>query len=236
MAQLLLQQGKVTGALDYFERAANLARTEAEIVNALSYAEATRTQLQVSDGLSHSGTMANFPRFKTNTPNWRISCKVWQDLELGKGLNLGFHLIAPTSCICNRGVLDWFMGRMFSRKYDLFYCFGKPFQLALVDYTIWILSSVALFLHWLPLLRFLFGWAYFHGISPVWGPQLYIRLCKINNYIPAAITRRSFIDRHRLQNRAPLSGRFRGGSQIITTAEMTTRASEENAQLQYRAR
>ena len=48
MAQLLLQQGKVTQALEYFERAAELSRTEGEIVNALSYAEATRTQLEVS--------------------------------------------------------------------------------------------------------------------------------------------------------------------------------------------
>ena len=48
MAQLLLQQGKVTKALEYFERAAELSRTEGEIVNALSYAEATRTQLEVS--------------------------------------------------------------------------------------------------------------------------------------------------------------------------------------------
>ncbi|KAL8742767.1 MAG: hypothetical protein Q9190_004802 [Brigantiaea leucoxantha] len=47
MAQLLLQQGKVTDALKYFERAAELSRTEGEIVNALSYAEATRTQLEV---------------------------------------------------------------------------------------------------------------------------------------------------------------------------------------------
>jgi hypothetical protein len=47
MAQLLLQQGKVTEALVYFERAAELSRTEGEIVNALSYAEATRTQLEV---------------------------------------------------------------------------------------------------------------------------------------------------------------------------------------------
>ena len=47
MAQLLLQQGKVTEALQYFERAAELSRTEGEIVNALSYAEATRTQLEV---------------------------------------------------------------------------------------------------------------------------------------------------------------------------------------------
>ncbi len=50
MAQLLLQQGKITDALYYFERAAELSRTEGEIVNALSYAEATRTQLEVSWG------------------------------------------------------------------------------------------------------------------------------------------------------------------------------------------
>lgn len=48
MAQLLLQQGKVPDALKCFERAAELSRTESEIVNALSYAEATRTQLEVS--------------------------------------------------------------------------------------------------------------------------------------------------------------------------------------------
>ena len=50
MAQLLLQQGNVTKALEYFERAAELSRTEGEIVNALSYAEATRTQLEVRPG------------------------------------------------------------------------------------------------------------------------------------------------------------------------------------------
>ncbi|TGJ85157.1 hypothetical protein E0Z10_g3574 [Xylaria hypoxylon] len=49
MAQLLLQQGKITDALKYFERAAELARTPGEIVNALSYAEATRTQIQVQE-------------------------------------------------------------------------------------------------------------------------------------------------------------------------------------------
>ncbi|KAI1434185.1 mitochondrial precursor protein [Xylaria sp. CBS 124048] len=49
MAQLLLQQGKITEALKYFEKAAELARTPPEIVNALSYAEATRTQLQVQE-------------------------------------------------------------------------------------------------------------------------------------------------------------------------------------------
>ena len=49
MAQLLLQQGKVTDALKYFQQAAELSRTEGEIVNALSYAEATRTQLEVQE-------------------------------------------------------------------------------------------------------------------------------------------------------------------------------------------
>ncbi|KFA62389.1 hypothetical protein S40285_06244 [Stachybotrys chlorohalonatus IBT 40285] len=49
MAQLLLQQNNVPAALKYFERAAELARTEAEIVNALSYAEATRTQVLVTE-------------------------------------------------------------------------------------------------------------------------------------------------------------------------------------------
>lgn len=49
MAQLLLQQQKVKEALEYFERAAELSRTEGEIVNALSYAEATRAQLQVQE-------------------------------------------------------------------------------------------------------------------------------------------------------------------------------------------
>ncbi|KAL1978339.1 hypothetical protein VTN31DRAFT_1198 [Thermomyces dupontii] len=47
MAQLLLQQGKVAEALKYFERAAELSRTEGEVINAISYAEATRTQLEV---------------------------------------------------------------------------------------------------------------------------------------------------------------------------------------------
>lgn len=49
MAQLQLQQGKVVEALKQFERAAELARTEGELVNALSYAEATRTQITVQE-------------------------------------------------------------------------------------------------------------------------------------------------------------------------------------------
>ncbi|PGH00353.1 hypothetical protein GX51_05851 [Blastomyces parvus] len=49
LAQLLLQQGKVSEALKYFERAGELARTEAEVINAVSYAEATRAQLEVQE-------------------------------------------------------------------------------------------------------------------------------------------------------------------------------------------
>jgi import receptor subunit TOM70 len=59
MAQLLLQQGKVTEALKYFERAAELSRTEGEIVNALSYAEATRTQLEVSFRFTEESSFRN---------------------------------------------------------------------------------------------------------------------------------------------------------------------------------
>lgn len=53
IAQLLLQQGKVSQAVEYFDRAANLARTEAEIISAISYAEATRTQLEVQEKYPH---------------------------------------------------------------------------------------------------------------------------------------------------------------------------------------
>ncbi|KKA29392.1 hypothetical protein TD95_003861 [Thielaviopsis punctulata] len=49
MAQLLLQQGKTVEALKYFRRAAEIGRTEGEVVNALSYAEATATQLEVQE-------------------------------------------------------------------------------------------------------------------------------------------------------------------------------------------
>lgn len=47
LAQLLLHQGNVTEALKCFERAAELSRTVGEVMNALQYAEATRTQLEV---------------------------------------------------------------------------------------------------------------------------------------------------------------------------------------------
>jgi mitochondrial import receptor subunit TOM70 len=48
LAQLLLHEGNVVEALKCFERAAELSRTMGEVMNALQYAEATRTQLEVS--------------------------------------------------------------------------------------------------------------------------------------------------------------------------------------------
>ncbi|GAA5839095.1 hypothetical protein JCM3766R1_002256 [Sporobolomyces carnicolor] len=45
LAQLLLQQNKVHDAVDMFERSASMARTEQELVNALTYENATRAQL-----------------------------------------------------------------------------------------------------------------------------------------------------------------------------------------------
>lgn len=47
LSQFLLTQGKAKDALQYFLKSAEVARTEGEIINALSYAEATRTQLEV---------------------------------------------------------------------------------------------------------------------------------------------------------------------------------------------
>ena len=49
MSAELEKSGAASEALKYFERAAELSRTEGEIVNALSYAEATRTQLEVQE-------------------------------------------------------------------------------------------------------------------------------------------------------------------------------------------
>lgn len=49
MAQLLLQRGNITEALKYFRRAADLARTEFEMINALSYSEATACQLKIQE-------------------------------------------------------------------------------------------------------------------------------------------------------------------------------------------
>jgi import receptor subunit TOM70 len=52
LAQFLLHANKVPEALRAFEKAAEMSRTEMEIVNALQYAEAVRTQLEVRHQLS----------------------------------------------------------------------------------------------------------------------------------------------------------------------------------------
>lgn len=45
LGQLLLQQNKVSEAVESFERSAEIARTEPELVNALAYEAATKAQL-----------------------------------------------------------------------------------------------------------------------------------------------------------------------------------------------
>ncbi|WFC98981.1 TOM (translocase of outer membrane) complex component [Malassezia yamatoensis] len=46
LAQLSLQQSKIPEAIEYFRRSADIARTEAELVNAITYEHASRAQLQ----------------------------------------------------------------------------------------------------------------------------------------------------------------------------------------------
>ncbi|KAG4300581.1 hypothetical protein PCK1_003010 [Pneumocystis canis] len=59
IAQLLLQQGKIADAIEYFDKSAQLARTESELVNALSYCEATKIQLQVTEKYPHLAERLN---------------------------------------------------------------------------------------------------------------------------------------------------------------------------------
>lgn len=40
LAQLLLQEGRAPEALDFFDKSVELSRTEQELINAYSYAEA----------------------------------------------------------------------------------------------------------------------------------------------------------------------------------------------------
>jgi mitochondrial import receptor subunit TOM70 len=68
MAQLYLQKTDVAEALNFFRRAVELARTEYEMVNALSYAEATACQLRVQTEYPDlipkiKGTQAGGPMF-----------------------------------------------------------------------------------------------------------------------------------------------------------------------------
>lgn len=53
LAQLYLQQGNNVEALSYFEKSVDLARSEAELNNALSFVEATRTQIIVQEKYPH---------------------------------------------------------------------------------------------------------------------------------------------------------------------------------------
>jgi mitochondrial import receptor subunit TOM70 len=46
LAQILLQEGRAPEALEFFDRAVELARTEQELVSALSYAEVASPCLQ----------------------------------------------------------------------------------------------------------------------------------------------------------------------------------------------
>ena len=46
LAQLSLQQSKIPEAIDYFRRSADVARTEPELINAITYEYASRAQLQ----------------------------------------------------------------------------------------------------------------------------------------------------------------------------------------------
>ena len=46
LAQLSLQQSKIPEAIEYFRRSADIARTEPELVNAITYEYASRAQLQ----------------------------------------------------------------------------------------------------------------------------------------------------------------------------------------------
>jgi hypothetical protein len=70
LAQFLLHANKVPEALRAFEKAAELSRTEMEIVNALQYAEAVRTQLEVCDCFWGTN-FANERRSSRSTRNWR---------------------------------------------------------------------------------------------------------------------------------------------------------------------
>ena len=49
LAQFSLQSGKLQEAIDFFERSATIARTEGELLNAFSYASASRAQLNFID-------------------------------------------------------------------------------------------------------------------------------------------------------------------------------------------
>jgi hypothetical protein len=56
LAQVLLQEGRAPEALEYFDRAVELARTEPELVSALSFAEVTHSSY-TANVTGHTGTI-----------------------------------------------------------------------------------------------------------------------------------------------------------------------------------
>lgn len=46
LAQMLLEQGKPEEAIKYYEMAIGLARTQSELEHAISYVEATKSQIR----------------------------------------------------------------------------------------------------------------------------------------------------------------------------------------------
>lgn len=55
LAQLSLQQGKIQDSIAYFERSAEIARTEPELINALTYENASRAQLKFIQDFPEQG-------------------------------------------------------------------------------------------------------------------------------------------------------------------------------------
>lgn len=60
LGQLLLQQYKTYDAVKVFEKSAEIARTEPELVNALAYESASKAQLHFIE---------NYPQVRTSTPS-----------------------------------------------------------------------------------------------------------------------------------------------------------------------
>lgn len=57
LAQLSLQQGKIQEAITYFERSAQIARTEPELINAITYENAARAQLKFIEDFPEESRM-----------------------------------------------------------------------------------------------------------------------------------------------------------------------------------
>ncbi|MCO5589853.1 hypothetical protein L7F22_043822 [Adiantum nelumboides] len=57
LAQLSLQQGKIKDAIDFFERSAEIARTEPELINAITYENAARAQLRFIEDFPEESRM-----------------------------------------------------------------------------------------------------------------------------------------------------------------------------------